>query len=451
MRCCRRSFLACFPALGAMRPLSVEDRLLRGLEGVESFDTHEHIIPEAERVSQKIDFFTLASGYLMSDLTSAGLPSESLKTINNPEAPLAERWRLFEPFWKLARFTGYGQALRIAVREIYGVAEISGATLGPINDAIQARNRPGVYRHILKERAHIRFAVVDDYWNAAPARVDSEFFLLAHKFDRFVQPWNQTDVRALEKISGVSITALSGLKQALERNFQQAIEAGMVTLKSTLAYERDLSFREVPDADAERDFERMMRGGEPLPQGFRRRMSRPFRNLEDHMFHQVVRLADAHRLPFQIHTGLHAGNGNILSNSNPTLLSNVFSLYPRVPFDLFHVSYPYQGELAVLAKLFPNVYADFCWAHIVAPSMAQRTLHEFLETIPLNKIFGYGGDYRYPELSYAHLIMARRNIAQVLAEKTQSGFCTEDEAAGIGKMLLHDNPAALFLPQQRPN
>jgi hypothetical protein len=45
-----------------------------------------------------------------------------------------------------------------------------------------------------------------------------------------------------------------------------------------------------------------MQGGERLPEGFRRRLVRPFRNLEDYMFHQVVRLAHSAGIPIQIHT-----------------------------------------------------------------------------------------------------------------------------------------------------
>ena len=76
--------------------------------------------------------------------------------------------------------------------------------------------------------------------------------------------------------------------------------------------------------------------------------------------------------------------------------------------------------------------------------MARTLKLEFLETTPANKIFGFGGDYRYPELSYAHATMARRNIADVLAEKVEEGFCTEPEAVELGRMLLSDNPAAVF-------
>ena len=59
-------------------------------------------------------------------------------------------------------------------------------------------------------------------------------------------------------------------------------------------------------------------------------------------------------------------------------------------------------------------------------------------------VLGFGGDYKYPELSYAHAAMARRAVAGVLAAKVESAFCTEQEALDIGKMLLYENAAHLF-------
>jgi hypothetical protein len=52
-------------------------------------------------------------------------------------------------------------------------------------------------------------------------------------------------------------------------------------------------------------------------------------------------------------------------------------------------------------------------------------------------------------LSYAHLVMARRNIAQVLAERTEAGLNTESEAAELARLMLHDNPAAMFLARRQ--
>jgi len=446
----RRDLLYQLPGVGLTPAASAApcsrslcDRLFEAFDALEIIDTHEHTWLEKKRLEEPADFFTLASHYLMGDAISSGLPKAAQDVINNRNAPSAARWSAFEPWWRNCRFTGYGQALRITIGDLYGVEEISAATLPVLNQRIAARCRPGLYRWVFKQRARIRRAIVDDNYNPAPMKLDPEFFVPARKFDRFMTPPTRRAVEELEQLTGVSITSLQGLKQAMEKSFAQSVEVGMAAVKSTIAYNREIEFREAPKADAERDFEQIMRGGGELPQGFRRLRHRPWRDLEDHMFHYLMRLAEAHNYPVQLHTGLHAGP-NFITNSNPTRLTNLFFLYPTVKFDLFHIGYPYQSELAVLAKMFPNVYVDFCWAHIIAPGVSRRALHEYLETVPLNKIMGFGGDYNYAELSYGHAKMARRNIAQVLAENVEAGVYTEDDALHIGRMLLCDNPLALF-------
>jgi hypothetical protein len=219
------------------------------------------------------------------------------------------------------------------------------------------------YRHRLNEcagvighiRPQLRYSVLDDYWNAVPAPTDPALFVLARRFDRFITPQSPDDVRKLEEITGVSITTVDGLKQAMEKSFLQSLDVGMVTVKVGLAYNRSLHFREIAAADATSDFGAMMHRERQLPAGFRVNDERPFRALEDHMFHHLIRLAGENQVPVQVHTGLQAGNGGFIANTNPVLLNNLFFLYPKVKFDLFHMSFPYQEELAALAKQFANV------------------------------------------------------------------------------------------------
>ncbi len=423
---------------------AVEKDLAAELDKVWLYDVHEHLIPERERVKQAVDFFTLAGHYALNDVISAGLGGDDLAAVKDPNASLDRRWKAFEPHWKAARFTGYGQALSIAMADIYDAKEISAASVRQINDAIARRNKPGLYDYVLKERAKIDWCLVDAYWNRKPAPLDKPYFLLSQRFDGFITPASRKDITGLEEISGVSISSLGDLKKALESTFEQGVKAGMVAVKSALAYRRDLLFEEVSEHDAAADFDAMLKGGADLPKGTRARAQRAFRRLEDHMFHRVASLSEAHRLPFQIHTGLPAGNAGYVENTKPTLLTNLFHRYPRAKFDLLHIGYPYQQELAVLAKLFPNVYADFTWAHIISPTGSRRTLDEYLETVPVNKILGFGGDYRYPELTYAHARIARRNVAQVLAGKVEARLFNEEQAVEIGRMLLRENAVNLF-------
>jgi predicted TIM-barrel fold metal-dependent hydrolase len=118
--------------------------------------------------------------------------------------------------------------------------------------------------------------------------------------------------------------------------------------------------------------------------------------------------------------------------------------YYDVKFDVFHGSYPYVRELAVLAKNFPNVYVDLCWLHAVSSSSAKSALEELLDMVPANKIIGFGGDYKHVEGIYGHSKIARKNIFEVLQEKVDRGRFSLEEAKNIARMLLHDNLLEIF-------
>ncbi len=426
----RRSFLA---AVGAAPALL--KRLSTAVDALDLASTHEHLFSEQERLAATPDFFTLADHYTVNDLVSAGMDPARAK---DPAAFLAA--------WPHVLHTGYGRALRIAVRDIYGFDDISAATIPKIGAAIASRNRLGLYDDILKRRMKLRFAVLDDYFHGDPIRPDPNYFRLARKFDWYCTPDSPAAIRRMEEVTQISIPNLKGLEAALEKRFKQSLDAGMVTAKTTMAYSRELLFHEVPRAAAERDFESLMRNEATPLKGPRRFTHRPLRRLEDWMFHRVVQLCQEHRVPLQVHTGTLAGNASYLPNTRPTLLNNLFLLYPRVAFDLFHNGYPWTEEVAALAKIFPNVTVDFCWTHILSPATARRALDETLDAVPSNKILGFGGDYRHVELTYAHSRIARENIAHVLANRVESKEMTEDQALTVARALLHDNAARLFPP-----
>ena len=97
-----------------------------------------------------------------------------------------------------------------------------------------------------------------------------------------------------------------------------------------------------------------------------------------------------------------------------------------------------------IAKMFPNAFVDFCWTHILSPASARRALDEIIDAVPANKILGFGGDYRHVELSFAHSLIARDNIARVLSARVENHLLSEDDALLLARSFLHDNPAALF-------
>ena len=113
-------------------------------------------------------------------------------------------------------------------------------------------------------------------------------------------------------------------------------------------------------------------------------------------------------------------------------------------FDLFHISYPYQGIACALAKMFPNVFINMCWAHIISPSASISALDDFLDAVPYNKISAFGGDYAFVDGVYGHLYMSRQNISLTLTKKIESGVFDESKALEIAKALYYDNPKRIF-------
>ena len=201
--------------------------------------------------------------------------------------------------------------------------------------------------------------------------------------------------------------------------------------KIVRAYNRPIYFADVDFATAEKAF--ADRG----------------RAVEDYVIHHCLKRAGEHNLPVKIHTGIQDGNCNNVTNSRPSLLINLFVKYPNVKFDIYHASWPYSDELMAIAKQFPNVWVDFCWLWIISPTAARGCLSEMLETVPLNKIHGFGGDFFFVEGSYGHAMIARREIARVLAEKVQEGRFTEEYAAWVAHRLLRENALENFRVEEK--
>ena len=134
----------------------------------------------------------------------------------------------------------------------------------------------------------------------------------------------------------------------------------------------------------------------------------------------------------------------MLTNSDPGLLSNLFPMYPDIDFDLFHIGYPYQNVVTVLSKTFPNVFIDMCWSHIVSPHASVNALVEWFDSVPVNKISAFGGDYLFIDGVYGHLCLARHNVCTALTRKVEEGVIGVDRAADIAEMLFYSNPMRIF-------
>ena len=415
------------------------DALREHVFSLQIIDTHEHIPDEAVACADTLGFFNFFEHYVSSDLVSAGMPRAALEAMRDPGNGLSprERWDLMAPWWPHAATTAYGRAMLEYMRELFDVPDIDADTVETLCRRIVAARQPGWYRTVLREKAGIDKALVIR-WPGQHVDVDRELFRAVPILDHYALASTRADLEALEKEAGHAIQTLGQLMEAQEARLDAFAAKGVVAVKIFQAYQRTLSFARYSQAEAARAFDRIW---------LSQKLDLTFdvlKPLQDFMTRRLVALAADRGLPVQIHTGLQEGNGNHLEHSKPTLLTDLVLDFPDAQFVLFHAGYPWAGHVAAMAKNFPNVHADLCWMPAVSPAFAARTLDEWIETVPSNKIHAVGGDSNYAEGAYGHCNRARRIVCEVLGAKVDQGYLSEPEARRVAARLLRENARELF-------
>jgi predicted TIM-barrel fold metal-dependent hydrolase len=278
--------------------------------------------------------------------------------------------------------------------------------------------------------------------------VDRSLFAPVYRFIEFLDVRDRKNLEDLRRRVGNPIHTFGEMVSALKAEIGR-LAPKIVGVKIGLAYSRPIRFERVPFSEAEEAFnaiyrvEGMKANDGPVGPGYE-----VLRPMQDYLVHVMIREAERRGLPIQIHTGLQEGNENIISNSNPELLINLFMEYKDARFDIFHGAWPYWEELGAIAKNFPNVYIDMCWMHIISPARSRSALYDWLDEVPANKIMGFGGDYRFVEGSYGHSVIARENVAKVLASKVEEGVYSMEQAKKYVSWILRENPMRLFFPKR---
>ncbi|WP_455368307.1 amidohydrolase family protein [[Eubacterium] cellulosolvens] len=434
------------------------------VEQTKLIDTHEHLQRENNRINLDVDVLSIFFlQYASSDLISAGLSYKDYQMILDSTKPLDKRWQIFSPYWEEIKNTSYARILNIVAKDLYG-HEINEKTYKQISKKMKERNKIGLYKWVLKEKSRIDLSLQDTLlkpksyaiWNTPSLKklldVDRTFFLPVHRFEDFILLQDRYDIESIAYRRNTTIHTLTDLLKNLEFEFQE-ISNDIAAVKLWLGYRRSIKFEKTTFHEAEKIFNEIFSQETfrrtdadgvriTVPEGISLQDATP---LHDFMTHKVIQLAGQHSIPVQIHTGFHEGNENFLSNTNPLKLINLFTEYRNVKFDLFHGGYPFIGESSALAKTFPNVYLDLAWLHLISPHVAREALSEWIDTVPSNKILGFGGDYVFVEGSYGHSIIARENVSRVLIQKVENGDLKLDHAKSLAKKILRDNAINLFL------
>ncbi|MBN1510180.1 MAG: amidohydrolase family protein [Sedimentisphaerales bacterium] len=404
-------------------------------------DTHEHLIEEKERLAashprvQADDWSLLLNHYLNSDLLVAGMPEEAYDRFFSRETNPVDKWRILEPYWPAVKNTGYGQAVRIAVQQIYEVQDLSAETVKKVQAGYERTRAPGFYRRILSDLGRIESCQVNCL--SRPFN-ESDMPTLLMQDLSIVGMFAGPDFNGFGKPTGIEVRSLADWHRVIDWWFDKYAKYA-VAVKSQNAYSRDIDYEQVPAEKAETVFQKRL-ANEPLTADERKA-------LEDHLFWYAVNKATECKLPVKLHTGYYAGQnymplGRLLHNAGS--VTDLCRAAPQTRFVFMHICYPYYEELLAAAKHYANAYVDMCWSWIINPVAAKDFLKKFLVTAPANKILTFGGDYIPVEPVLGHAAIARRGIALALSELVEEGWLTLADAMDLIDPIMHNNARHIF-------
>lgn len=403
-------------------------------------DCHDHSGECGPKYADPIQIFI--TGYFASDLHSV-LGDAEMAKLRDARVPWEDRWPILERGWRRACHTGYARATRKALEHFYGVKEVTLESLRSMEGRLLDLTDRQKFESILEEA---KIAVrLENVWPDPKGILDGTYQLTPRGRLVIALPGFHmiTSVAEIERNLapvGRHVTCLDEYLDACRETFAICKQRGAVAFKDQSAYARSLAYGNPTRSQAQAVFNWIV--SDP-----RRKAGYPDQaaDLDDYLFHAFCRMARELDLPVQLHTGHMAGIRNEIVKTNAALLTPLLELHRDVRFDLFHANWPFAGEALFLAKNYPNVAIDFCWANIIDPVYCRRMFAQALSSVPHGKIHGYGSDYGgAADLAWAHAEIARDNIAAALADLVDEDYLGLDDARAVARMWMHDNAAEFF-------
>jgi len=404
----------------------IETDLMSRIEQFEVIDAHEHIPPEADRLKENINLFTLFTMYTYGDLLRAGMDEKDHQKLFDESIPFEKRWRMLKPYWQRIRMGSYARAIRLAIKKFYGFDDITDKTCEPLSQAIAEANKPGIYKRVLGDACKIRTCLTQcDKTKLGTDLlkpviwIEKDFFGAGMQYSSIEHPLVDPDA---------TVKTLDDFIEVRDRYFDRVKSEGAVALKMMCQPYGE------PDRDKALEAFNQLRDGKVkvLPK---------VNPLRDYAVDRAIAFAEKNDLPVAVHTGYWEDFRQL----DPLHMIGIIQRFPKVKFDVYHLGYPWVRESLMLGKGFTNVWINFCWIHIISQHCARDGLDEAIDLLSENKIIGFGGDYRLPiEKVYGHLVMARENIVRVLARRIERKEMTHTEALQMAHGWLFDNPNELY-------
>src|SRR6478735_12293016 len=119
--------------------------LAEHIQSLRMIDTHEHLNKEHDFTQHGPDILQdLFDNYVMADLVVAGATTTAVdRLLDASEPDVRARFAGVRSAWERCRHTGYGEAVRLIARRVYGMDEITPDAIEAAAPRALALRQPG--------------------------------------------------------------------------------------------------------------------------------------------------------------------------------------------------------------------------------------------------------------------------------------------------------------------
>jgi hypothetical protein len=436
------------------------DQLDAGLAEIPLLDVHTHLV--GGKLAARGLHDILLYHMVVSDLYAAGCPS-GVRLTQYPAWPTQEEahFRIEEALSFLPHVVNTSSfwGVRIILRNLYDWHEpITSSNWRRLDAMIRERANDRAWQHSILDRVRIR-RTGTEIARREKGEDDARLqYALEWGFFTRCQ-WGEFDTALyeLERCWGHSPESPSpigaGTRAATDRcirtladvhdavkHYVENIPYGEV-LSTATHISTDIDFHPVTDAEMEAALGHRAHAGPGERDVYASYVNELFlTELEKHAEEIVFQFSlGAEPLPFE--------TASRLSQQTIGQLAEMIGRHPRLRFQCFLSSRHANQSLCTLARELPNLSLAGYWWHNFFPHVIRQVMAERLDMLPANRQIGFFSDAYCAEWSYAKAIIVRKQLARVLAEKTNQGQYSRDDALQIARNILFDSPQTLLAMQ----
>jgi predicted TIM-barrel fold metal-dependent hydrolase len=260
----------------------------------------------------------------------------------------------------------------------------------------------------------------------------------------------RVDVAQHAAVSGVATRELLRLESVVDPMLEAGAEAddvlvevaqrvdegarsGVAGLKTVLAYRTGLHVDPQVSLEQAR---RSTAGTGPV-----RRRAKALRDL---VVLRTLEQCSELRMPIQVHTGF--GDSDLrLRESEPILLDDILRTPAgaATPVVLIHGGFPWHEQVAYLAAVRPNVYAEYSLGNLMSPATTADRLLRIVDLAPTDRILLGSDGHGSPETHWSAICVLREAWAEVrsrLRGTVRDGWLDDTE-----QRLFAGNARGLYL------